>query len=161
MPTPLEWAAMAPWSSVNDLATFADVNRSTVSRQLTDWEKKGLVGVRNDGRLLRPRNRLLVSRSGLSEIFPQQHKHPFEGDYHDHYSLHPEWENHSHPHYYNGYAGAELLWSRLEFMEIVYPFGPHCADGRWRQMDSRRPAAKAPLLALGEAFPARECRGHL
>ena len=57
----------------------------------------------------------------MSETFPQQHKHPFEEDYHDHHPFHPEREDHSHPHYFNGYAGAELLWSRLEFIEIAYP----------------------------------------
>lgn len=46
MPTLLEWAAMAPWSSVNELADFAGLNRSTVSRQLPDWDKKGHAGVR-------------------------------------------------------------------------------------------------------------------
>ena len=139
MPTPLEWAAMAPWSSVNDLAAFSDVNRSTISRQLTHWEKKGHAGVRNDGRLLRPRKRSLVSRSGLSEIYPQQHKHPFEGDYHDHYTLHPEREDHSHPHYYNTHAGAELLWSRLEFIEIAYPLAPIAlmGDGAGWTLDGR------------------------
>ena len=124
MPNLLEWAAMAPWSSVNDLAGFSGVNRSTVSRRLAGWLDQGLVVVRNDGRLLRPRSRLLVSSVGLAEVFPEQHVHPFEGEYHDHHPFHPEWEDHAHPQYYNGYAGAELLYSRLECMEIAYPLAP-------------------------------------
>ena len=134
MPNLLEWAAMAPWPSVNDLAGFSGVNRSTVSRQLTGWLDQGLVVVRNDGRLLRPRNRLLVSSGGLAEVFPERHVHPFEGEHHDHHPFHPEWEDHAHPQYYNGYAGAELLYSRLECIEIAYPLAPVALMGngaRW------------------------------
>ena len=124
MPTPLEWLAMTPWPSVIELAGFSYVNRTTISRQLPDWRERGLVAVRNDGRLLRPRDRLVLGTAGLDAVFPQRHTHPSPGDDHDHDLLHPEWEDHAHPQYFSGYAGAELLYSRLEMLEIAYPLAP-------------------------------------
>ena len=125
----LEWAIQAPWASVPELADFEGVNRSTTSRQLSRSLKSGLVVVKDDGRLLRPRDRVLASTLGVAEAFPEQHTHPFDGEDHDHHPFYPQWEDHAHPTYFNSYAGAELLWSRLEFVEIAYPLAPAALMG--------------------------------
>ena len=130
----LEWIVRAPWASLPEAAAFEGVHRSTASRQLPDLLNDGLVVVRNGGRLARPRGRGLVTAPGLVEFFGSQHAHPFQNDYHDHHPFHPEWADHGHPTYFNGYDGAELLWSRLEFIEIAYPLAPVALMGegaRW------------------------------
>ena len=147
MATPLEWLAMAGWPSIDDLAGFSGVHRSTVSRRVPEWLESGMVGVRDDGRLLRPRVRLLLGTGGLDDVFPQHHTHPGPDGSHIHDPLDPGSEDHTHPQFFNGYAGAALLYSRLEMMEIVYPLAPYALmgegaswthDGRARQLISWR-----------------------
>ena len=147
MATLLDWLAMTGWPSIDDLAGFSGVDRSTISRRVPEWLESGIVGVRNDGRLLRPRVRLLLGTGGLDEVFPQRHTHPGHDGSHLHDPLDPESEDHTHPHYFNSYQGAELLYSRLEMMEIAYPLAPAALmgegaswthDGRARQLISWR-----------------------
>lgn len=147
MATPLEWLAMAGWPSIDDLAGFSGVHRSTISRRVPEWLESGIVGVRDDGRLLRPRVRLLLGTGGLDDVFPQHHTHPGPDGSHIHDPLDPGSEDHTHPQFFNGYAGAALLYSRLEMMEIVYPLAPYALmgegaswthDGRARQLISWR-----------------------
>ena len=137
--TPLEWAGLLPWASVAELAGVSGVNRSTVSRYLTEWQDEGLAVVQDGGRLLRPRKRVLLSSLGLVKAFPNQ---PERG--------HQRW-----PTYFNSYAGAELLWSRLPFIEIAYPLAPVALmdkgaswahDGRPRRLLSWRWVRHAELI---------------
>ena len=148
MATPLEWLAMAPWPSVNELARFCGVARTTISRgMLPEWRENGLVAIRNDGRLVRPRDRLLLSTAGLVEVFPERHSHSEPVNIHLHDPFDPDEADHTHPQYYNGYDGAELLYSRLEMIEIAYPLAPKALmgegadwthDGRPRRLVSFR-----------------------
>ena len=125
MTTPLQILGMAPWLSVNELAAFCYVNRTTISRgMLPQWRENGLVAVRNDGRLVRPRDRMLLSTGGLLEVYSPRHDHSEPGNVHWHDPLDPGENDHVHPHYYNGHNGAELLYSRLEMMEIAYSLAP-------------------------------------
>ena len=124
---------------------------------LPEWRKSGLVAIRNDGRLVRPCDRLLLSTGGLLDVFPQRHDHSEPGNIHRHDLFDPDpfdpdesdpdEYDHAHPHYYNGYDGAELLYSRLEMIEIAYPLAPLALlgegatwthDGRPRRLISWR-----------------------
>ena len=132
----LEWTTRVPWASVRELAAFAGVDRSTASRQVASLMESGHLAATNGGRLLRPRDRVLTSSIGLAEIFPQRHSHSSDGIhyYHDHHPFHPEWEDHARPGFFNSHSGAELLWSRLDFIEIAYSFAPAALMGegaRW------------------------------
>ena len=148
MTTPLQALGMAPWLSVNELAGFCYVNRTTISRGMPpEWRENGLVAVRNDGRLVRPRDRMLLSTSGLLEVYAPGHDHAIPGNVHWHNALDPEENDHTHPHYYSGYAGAEILYSRLEMIEIAYSLAPVALmgegaqwsyDGRLRKLVSWR-----------------------
>ena len=121
----LIWLAMAPWLSVNELAGFCDVNRTTISRgYLPEWRESGLVAMRHDGRLVRPCRRMLLSTGGLLDLFAPPHDHSAPGNVHWHDQLDPDETDHTHPNYYNGYDGAELLYARLEMIEIAYPLAP-------------------------------------
>ena len=118
----LAWLRTAPWLSIPELAGFMCVDRSTVSRQVAGWREDCLVACRNEGRLLRPRDRFILSTGGLDELFPDRHTHPgWLGHTHD--PLDDFWV-HGHPTYYNGYAGALALYQRLHLMETWYPLAP-------------------------------------
>ena len=119
------------------MAGFRYVNRTTVSRKQEEWSRDGLVVVKNGGLLVRPRPRLLSTTGGLLQVFPQQHVHlgP-RHDYHEHDPLHPEWEDHEHPTFFNGYNGALDLWEKLERIEMWYPAAPEVLLGEgaeWTQ----------------------------
>ena len=58
-----------PWASTPELAAFRYVNRTTVSRKTEEWKQDGLVVVKNGGRLVRPRDRLLTTTGGLTQVF--------------------------------------------------------------------------------------------
>ena len=122
--------AMVPWASNSELAGFRYVNRTTVSRKQEEWSRDGLVVVKNGGLLVRPRPRLLSTTGGLLQVFPQQHVHlgP-RHDNHEHDPLHPEWEDHEHPTFFNGYKGALDLWEKLEQIEMWYPAAPEVLLG--------------------------------
>ena len=122
--------AMLPWASTPELAGFRNVNRTTVSRKEGQWRENGLVVVKYGGRLVRPVNRLLSTTAGLLDTFPKEHVHlGFEHDDHDHDPLHPEWEDHQHPTFFNGYNGALDLWEKLERIELWYPVAPEVLMG--------------------------------
>lgn len=122
--------AKLPWASTLELAGFRYVNRTTVSRKEEEWKQDGLVVAKHGGRLVRPRDRLLITTGGLIQVFPQQHVHlgPYH-DYHEHDPLHPEWEDHEHPGFFNGYNGALDLWEKLERIETWYPVAPEVLMG--------------------------------
>ena len=122
--------AQLPWASTLELAAFRYVNRTTVSRKEEEWKRDGLVVVKHGGRLVRPRDRLLITTGGLIQVFPQQHVHlePYH-DNHEHDTLHPEWEDHEHPGFFNGYRGALDLWEKLERVEMWYPVAPEVLMG--------------------------------
>ena len=129
MPTPLEWLATAPWPSVPELAGFMYVDRSTISRQMPDWREYSLVGLRNAGFLVRPRDRLLIATAGLDRLYPDHHTHPGPEDLHDHDPLHPEWEDHGHSGYFNSEEGALSLYQKLPLAEVWYPLAPRVLQG--------------------------------
>lgn len=119
-----------PWASVPELADFRYVNPTTVSRKTKKWKDDGLVVVKNGGRLVRPRNRLLTTTGGLIQVFPQQHDHPgLDRDYHWHDPLNPGSRDHEHPGFFNGYRGALHLWEKLERIEVWYPAAPEVLLG--------------------------------
>ena len=119
-----------PWASIPELAGFRYVNRTTVSRKEEEWNQDGLVVVKDGGFLVRPRARLLITTGGLIQVFPQQHVHPGPAHrYHEHAPLHPEWEDHEHPGFFNGYNGALDLWEKLERIEMWYPVAPEVLLG--------------------------------
>ena len=118
----LAWLGKAPWLSIPELAGFMCVDRSTVSRQVAGWREDGLVVCRNEGRLLRPRDRFILSTGGLDKLFPDRHTHP-GWLRHTHDPLDDFWA-HGHPSYYNGYAGALALYQRLNLIETWYPLAP-------------------------------------
>ena len=119
-----------PWASIPELAGFRYVNRTTVSRKEEEWNQDGLVVVKNGGFLVRPRARLLITTGGLIQAFPQQHVHlGLDHGHHDHAPLHPEWEDHEHPGFFNGYNGALDLWEKLERIEMWYPVAPEVLLG--------------------------------
>ena len=97
-------------------AGFMYVDRTTMSRKLPEWEEHGLIVCRNGGRLVRPRRRSLLDTGGLVQLFPQRHTHPGPEDDHEHDPLNPERKDHTHPTFFNGYAGALDLWERLELI---------------------------------------------
>ena len=140
--------AMLPWASTPELAGFRYVNRTTVSRKERGWIDNGLVVIKYGGRLVRPVDRLLSSTGGLLDTFPQEHVHLGPGHVdHQHHPLHPEWENHQHPGFFNGYQGALDLWEKLERIELWYPVVPEVLlgegaawthDGRARRIVSWR-----------------------
>ena len=105
---------------------------STASRhQVASLLESGHLAATTGGRLLRPRDRVLAV---CCHRFPQRHSHSSEGYYHDHNPFHPEWEDHRHPGFFISHSGAELLWSRLDFIEIAYPLAPAALMGdgaRW------------------------------
>ena len=121
---------MLPWASIAELAGFRYIDRTTVSRKRAGWERDGLVVVKFGGGLVRPRARLLLTTTGLLQVFPQQHEHPGPFDdvhhphFHEHHPLHPEWADHGHPGFFNGYRGALDLWEKLERIEMFYPAAP-------------------------------------
>ena len=129
MPTPLEWLAAAPWPSVPELAGFMYVDRSTISRQMPGWREHSLVGLRNAGFLVRPRDRLLIATAGLDRLYPGHHTHPGPEDLHDHDPLHPEWEDHGHPGFFNSAEGALSLYQKLPLAEVWYPLAPRVLQG--------------------------------
>ena len=119
-----------PWALIPELAGFRYVNRTTVSRKEEEWNQDGLVVVKDGGFLVRPRARLLITTGGLIQVFPQQHVHPGpDHRYHEHAPLHPEWEDHEHPGFFNGYNGALDLWEKLERIEMWYPVAPEVLLG--------------------------------
>ena len=117
--------AKLPWASIPELAAFRYVSRTTVSRKEAEWQRDGLVVVKNGGRLVRPRVRLLITTGGLIQVFPQQHDHlgPYH-DFHEHDPLDPQWEDHEHPGFFNGYRGVLDLWEKVERIETWYPAAP-------------------------------------
>ena len=163
MATPLEWLAMAGWPSIDDLAGFSGVHRSTVSRRVPEWLESGMVGVRDDGRLLRPRVRLLLGTGGLDDVFPQHHTHPGPRRiYHIHDPLDPGSEDHTHPQFFNGYAGAALLYSRLEMIEIaVQPLAPYALMGEGASWTHDGRARQLHLMEVAEAHPPHQRRRHI
>ena len=126
----LKFLTRLPWASVPDLAGFCYVNRTTVSRKAEEWKRDGLVVVKHGGRLVRPRARLLITTGGLIQVFPPQHPHlGHDHGGHEHDPLHPEWEDHEHPGFFNGYRGALDLWEKLERIEMWYPAAPEVLLG--------------------------------
>ena len=123
----LAWLAKAPWLSIPEWADFMCVDRSTVSRRVAGWRKDGLVACRKEGRLLRPRDRFILSTAGLDNLFPDRHTHPGRLN-HTHDPLDGFW-NHGHPSYFNGYAGGLALYQRLELIETWYPLAPRVLQG--------------------------------
>ena len=122
--------AKLPWASISELAGFRGVNRTTVSRKAEEWQQDGLVVVKHGGRLVRPRARLLSTTGGLIQVFPQQHVHQGpDHDYPEHDPFDPEWEDHAHPGFFNGYRGALDLWEKLERIEMWYPAAPEVLRG--------------------------------
>ena len=119
--------ANLPWASVPELAEFRGVNRTTVSRKEAQWKQGGLVVAKHGGRLVRPRDRLLITTAGLSQVFTQHHAAPglhcdyHKHGYHEHDPLHPERADHQHPGFFNGYSGALHLWEKLDRIETWYP----------------------------------------
>ena len=123
----LAWPAMAPWLSIQEWADLMYVDRSTVSRKAAEWRKDGLVVCRNEGRLLRPRDRFIHSTGGLDQLFPDRHTHPGRlGHTHDPLD---DFLAHGHPSYFNGYAGALALYQRLHLIETWYPLAPRVLQG--------------------------------
>ena len=122
-----DWLAVAPWLAIPEWAGFMYVDRTTVSRQVTEWTKEGLIVCRYDGRLVRPRNRFLLSTAGLDRRFPEHHTHPGP-DGHTHDPLDNIYA-HDHPNYFNGHAGAIGLYQRLELIETWYPLAPKVLQG--------------------------------
>ena len=123
----LDWLAMAPWPSIPEWAGFMDVGRTTMSRKATEWTKEGLIVCRNDGRLVRPRNRFVHSTAGLDRVFPEHHTHPGT-DGHTHNPLDDIYA-HGHPNHFNGHDGALGLYQRLELPETWYPLAPAVLQG--------------------------------
>ena len=120
-----------PWASTPELAAFRYVNRTTVSRKTEEWKQDGLVVVKNGGRLVRPRDRLLTTTGGLTQVFPQQHDHlGLDHVYHRHDPLNPGSRDHEHPGFFNGYRGALDLWEKLERIETWYPVAPEVLLGK-------------------------------
>ena len=157
MTTPKEWLAMTPWSSVIDLAGFSGVDRTTISRgMLPEWLESGLVAIRRDGRLVRPRDLLLQSAAGVADAFPYRHSHSGPTNIHYHDGLDLEANDHVHPTFFNSQAGAELLYSRLEFIEVAYPLArvalmgegaSWTCDGRPRELISWRWLRRTRLVS--------------
>ena len=138
MPTPLEWLVMTGWPTIGELAGFSDVDRSTISRQLTGvdddpqrlgWRRDGLVVSREAGRLLRPAERLLAGSKLLGEMFPRRHTHPAP-DGHRHNPRLPRDYGHRHPNYFNGKQGAAFLFGRMEVIEVFYSLAPTLFQGK-------------------------------
>ena len=138
MPTPLEWLVMTGWPTIGELAGFSDVDRSTISRQLTGvdddpqrlgWRRDGLVVSREAGRLLRPAERLLAGSKLLGEMFPRRHTHPAP-DGHRHNPRLPRDYGHRHPNYFNGKQGAAFLFGRMEVIEVFYSLAPILFQGK-------------------------------
>ena len=140
--------AMFPWASIQELAGFRYVNRTTVSRKAGQLVEDGLVVVKYGGRLVRPVDRLLSTTGGLLDTFPQGHVHRgVHHDDHKHSPLFPELGDHGHPGWFNGYKGALDLWEKLERVELWYPVAPQVLlgdgaawthDGRARRILSWR-----------------------
>ena len=129
MPTPLEWLVMTGWPTIGELAAFSDMNRSTISRQLSGtpgdpkrrgWRDEGLVVSREAGRLLRPAERLLAASKLLWQTFPDRRPHPGPDDGHEHDPRRPNAWRHRHPSYFNGEQGVVSLYERLELIEVFY-----------------------------------------
>ena len=152
MPTPLEWLATAPWPSVPELAGFMYVDRTTISRQMPDWRKYSLVGLRNVGFLVRPRDRLLIATAGLDRLYPDHHTHPGPEGFHDHDPLHPEWEDHGHPGYFNSEEGALSLYQKLPLAEVWYPLAPAGFAGRGSRLDTRWSPSEDSFLEVAEEY---------
>ena len=141
-----------PWASIPELAGFRYVNRTTVSRKEEEWNQDGLVVVKDGGFLVRPRARLLITTGGLIQVFPQQHVHPGPAHrYHEHAPLHPEWEDHEHPGFFNGYNGALDLWEKLERIEMWYPVAPEVLLGEGAAWTHDGEAREDPVLAVAAA----------
>ena len=125
----LKWPLMAPWLSIPEWAQFMYVDRSTLSRKIPEWMEEGLIVCRKGGRLVRPRNRHILDIGGLAKMFPERHQHTGSFDSHEHYPLDPDWQDHAHPGYFNGYAGALDLWERLQLIEMWYSVAPKVLQG--------------------------------
>ena len=125
----LKWVVMTGWPSLPELAGFMYVDRTTVSRKVTELTEQGLVVCRQGGRLVRPRDRFLTATGGLVRVFPQRHLHPELNPRHVHRPLLPDLEDHTHPSFFNGYAGALDLWERLGLIEMWYPEAPRVLQG--------------------------------
>ena len=127
----LKWLANAPWPSIPEWAGFLYVHPSTISRKAVEWTEEGLIVVRNGGRLVRPRNRYLNGTGGLVRVYPQEEEHHLPAaDYeHEHDPFHPEWEDHGHAGFFNGYPGSLDLWERLELIEMWYQVAPEVLQG--------------------------------
>ena len=87
------------------------------------------MSLRNVGFLVRPRDRLLIATAGLDRLYPDHHTHPSPEDLHDHDPLHPEWEDHGHPGYFNSEEGALSLYQKLPLAEVWYPLAPRVLQG--------------------------------
>ena len=165
--------AMFPWASTPELAGFRYVNRTTVSRKQEEWTRDGLVVVKQGGLLVRPRPRLLSTTGALLQVFPQQHVHRGpDHDDHEHDPLHPGWEDHEHPGFFNSYNGALDLWEKLERIETWYPVAPEVLlgegaawthDGEARKILSWRWLRHSRFLEAVATYEGdyRICFGHI
>ena len=128
----LRWAAMAPGLSIPEWAEFMYVDRTTVSRRVSKFLEVSHVVRREEGYLLRPRDRFYLWTDGLKSLFPKQHTHPVAG-YHVHNSDGDTDgdidDGHSHPGYFNGYAGVLTLCEWVELREISYAVAPGLLQG--------------------------------
>ena len=138
MPTIKQWLVMTGLITARDLAAFAGVHESTVSRHLNGrearktrpripgWFEEGLVVSTTVGRTLPPVDHLLAASRLIGQLYPQCHTHPVPGDIHDHRDHHPLFFEHAHQHptYFNTKEGAAFLFGRMEMLEAFYPLAP-------------------------------------
>ena len=115
----LRWLAMMAWASTDEIAALLGTHRTTAGRGLSDLLRKGLVGRRTVGRSVRPRTRWLLTSEGVEAVYPDHHPHPGPDDLHTHDPGYAD--DHGHPSYWNGLAGASVLYSRMEIVEVLYP----------------------------------------
>ena len=133
-----EWLAITGWITTAELAAFAGVHESTVSRKLNGrkatrtrprvpgWMEEDLVRSRRVGRTLPPADRLLATSKMLGRIYPKMHTHRGPRNFHDGGDHHPLLSEiaHQHPGYFNGRDGAAYLFERVELAEAFYPLAP-------------------------------------
>lgn len=127
----LTWVVWMPWSSPENLAAVVGCSHDTIRRRLTKLEAEGLVVSRVAGRLKNRTQRFVATSKGLHLIYPLHHSHRGEGA-HEHIIFGLETHDplsHSHPNFFNSKRGCEILYQRLEVVEILYTIAPELFSG--------------------------------